>query len=190
MIPLLAAGISLIPSIYKGIAGMKQARDAKRINPINPNYQMNQQVIDNARILGDRYGNYQMPGYGQAVNNINTGEASALAAGTQAASSGGDVLDLITKLNYNKGQNLNSLATQSAQGKEQALREYLQANAAAGEEYQAMNAYQRAEYDKKIREKAALLQQGNENIYGAINDAATAGTNFFNPKTDSTKPTV
>lgn len=180
--PLLGAGLSLIPSLYKAIAGGKQVRDAKRMNPTNPGFQMNTGVIDNARILGDRANNYQMAGYGQATNNLNTNTSNALAAGTQAASSGGDVLDLITKLNYNEGQNQNQLAMQNAQGSDNALMQSLQANAAAGEEYQGKNEYERQEYQRKLAEKAALLQGGNENIFGAVNNIATLGTNLLNPK--------
>jgi len=187
-IPLaIAAGAALIPSIYKGIAGARQVRQGKQMNPINPGYTRNEGIIDNARILGDRANNYQMPGYGQAVNNIDSGFQSALSSGTQAASSGGDVLDLITKLNYNRGQNMNTLATQNAQGADQAQMQALNANAQAGQEYQNQNAYERDEYQRKLREKAALIQGGNQNIYGAVNDVSKLGTDLLIPKISPTK---
>lgn len=177
---LLALGAALLPSLYKAVAGGRQVRQGKQMNPVNPGFARNEGIIDNARILGERANNYQMQGYGQAVNNLDTGFQSSLAAGTQASSSGGDVLDLITKLNYNRGQNMNQLATQNAQGADQALMQSLNANAQAGQEYQDQNAYARDEYQRKLREKAALIQGGNQNVFGAVNDFSTAGTNLLN----------
>lgn len=179
---LLALGAALLPSLYKAVAGGRQVRQGKQMNPVNPGFARNEGIIDNARILGERANNYQMQGYGQAVNNLDTGFQSSLAAGTQASSSGGDVLDLITKLNYNRGQNMNQLATQNAQGADQALMQSLQANAQAGQEYQDQNAYARDEYQRQLREKAALIQQGNQSVYGAVTDASKAATDMLMPK--------
>lgn len=175
---LVGAGASLIPSVFKGISAISQKRQANRINPINPGYQMNNQVIDNARILGDRYTNYQMPGYSTAQNQIETNASNAYSQGVQGASSSGDILDLVSKINYGTNQASNQLAEQSAMGKEGALKDYLGANAQAGNEYQKLNEYQRQQYDAKMREKAALTQSSNENAYGALTDVASAGASL------------
>lgn len=143
---------------------------------------MNQGVIDNARVLRDRAGNYTMPGYGSAVNNIGGASASAFDQGIQGASSGGDVLDLASKIAYGQSQQLNNLAVQNAQGADQALLQSLNANVAEGQQYQDKNAYDRSQYDAKLREKAALTQSGNENIYGAIDQVANVGTTLLNPR--------
>lgn len=183
--PLLAAGISLLPSAFKAIQGIGQRRRANQINPVNPGFQMNSGIIDNARILGERANNYQIPGYSQARTNIQSSYGQAFNQGVQGASSGGDVLDLATKLAYGQGNQLNQLAAQNASGAERAQLQSLQANAAAGAEYQAKNAYERAEYDKKLAEKAALLEGGTQNIYGALTEGATAATDYLNPKKGS-----
>lgn len=178
---LVGGAISLIPAAFKFFNGISQRKQANKINPINPGYQMNNQVIDNARILGNNYTNYQMPGYNQALNNLNTGYGSALAQGTQGASSGGDVLDLASKLAYGQGQNLNSLAAQSAQGKQNALNQYLSANAMAGQEYVNKNAYDRDQYDAQLRRKAALEQGGATNEYGALDQTSNAIGKLLTP---------
>lgn len=178
-LPLLAAGLSLVPSIFKGISAIGQKRQANRINPSDPGYTMNNQVIDNARILENRYNNYQMPGMGAAQNQIDTNAATSMSAGVQGASSSGDILDLISKINYGSNQASNQLAEQSAIGKERALGQSLEANALAGEEYQDLNAYQRQRYEERLREKAALTQSANENAYGAFNDLASAGSSLL-----------
>lgn len=175
-------GLGLVPSIFKLFSGIGQTRRANKINPVNPGYTTNSGVIDNARVLGDRAGNYQMAGYGNAVNQIGGATANAFSQGIQGASSGGDILDLATKLAYGQSQQLNNLAVQNAQGADQALLQSLNANAQAGQEYQNKNAYDRDIYQQQLREKAALTQAGNENIYGGIDTAATIGTTLLNPR--------
>lgn len=182
-IPLaVAAGAALLPSVYKLIAGGKQVKDAKNMKPVNPGYQMNTQVIDNARVLGDRYSNYTMPGMTQAQNQIGTNFATGLATGTQGATSAGDVLDLAARLSYGANQANNTLMTQNASGKDQALLQSLSANAQAGQQYQNKNLFDIEEYQRQLREKAALLQAGNVNQFGAANDVSRLGTSLLNPK--------
>src|SRR6184192_3042235 len=63
-----AAGLGLAGVKY--LLGSAQRKAANAIHPFNPGYQMNNEVIDNARVLGDRYGNYQLPGYSQLMDNL------------------------------------------------------------------------------------------------------------------------
>jgi len=171
-----SALVSAVPAIYKGITGIGQTNQANRMHPVDPGYQMNRGVIDNAKTLSDYYGNYQLPGYSKMVNNIGSNYQSAFENGIQGASSGGDVLDLASKMAFGKNQALNQLGIQNAQGKQAALGDYLQANAAAGQQYQDKNAYERDQYDKMVRAKAALTQAGAQNTYGAIDQlSGTAG---------------
>lgn len=173
---LIGAGASLIPSIFQGIKGIFQKRQANKINPIDPGYQMNNAAIDASRIYGDRYGNYQLPGYNNYVNQIGSNMASSFNRGSQGASSSGDILDLATKIAYGGNQATNNLALQNAQGKENALNQYMQSNILAGKEYQDKNAYDREQYMNKLKEKAALAQAGDTNLYGALNTAGSVGT--------------
>lgn len=174
--------IGIAPSVFKFFSGSSQKRQADAINPINPGYEMNRQVIDNARILRDRYGNYTMPGYGQAQNQINNNFQNAFSQGVQGASSGGDVSDLAAKLAYGKNIAEQNLETQNAQGKEAALGQYLDANAAAGRESQAQNAYERDQYNRQLLQKAALTQAGNTNEYNALDTGASVLSGYLNPK--------
>lgn len=180
-LPLAAAAVGLLPSLFKAVSGINQTRQGNRMNPIDPGYTLNSGVIDNARVLEERAGNYTMPGYGNAVNQLGASTAGAFTQGVQGASSGGDVLDLASKLAYGQQQQLNTLATQNAAGADQALIQSLNANAAAGQEYQNKNAYDRDIYQGQLREKAALKQAGNENLYGALDQAASVGVAALNP---------
>lgn len=172
----IAAGLSLIPSIFQGLKGISQSRQAKKINPIDPGYQMNSQVVDNARMLGERYTNYQMPGFGAAQDQIAANSANAFNSGIQGVSSSGDMLDLASKIAYGSNQANNQLYTQNAIGKEGALKDYLGANVAAGQEYQDKNAFDRERYMDALREKAALSEAGTTNLFGSLNNVAATGT--------------
>jgi hypothetical protein len=176
------AAVGLVPSLFQLFSGNAQIRAANKINPTDPGYKINEGIINNARILENRAGNYTMPGYSGAVDQIGGATANAFTKGIQGASSGGDVLDLATKLAYGQQQQINQLAQQNAQGADQALMQSLNANAQAGQEYQNKNAYERELYQQKLREKAALLQGGNQNMYGAIDSIANVGTTLLNPR--------
>lgn len=178
----LGIGVGLVPSLFKLFSGIGQKNRANKINPVNPSYQINTGVIDNARQLQDRAGNYQMAGYNNAVSQIGGATANAFNQGIQGATSSGDILDLATKLAYGQSQQLNNLAVQNAQGADQALLQSLNANAQAGQEYQNKNAYDRDIYQQQLREKAGLTQAANENIYGGIDTAVTIGTTLLNPR--------
>lgn len=184
------AALGLVPAAFKFFSGRKQIKQGRAINAINPGFQMNTGVIDNARILQDRYTNYQMPGYGQAMNNLQTNFANAYSQGVQGASSGGDVLDLATRLAYGQNQATNNLAMQTAQGRDNALNQYLNANVAAGQEYVNKNIYDRQEYEKRLAEKAALMQSGNENIYGALDQVAQLGSRALTPRSTTQDPSA
>jgi hypothetical protein len=157
---------------------MGQSAKANSLHPVNPGYQVNQAVVDRAKTLSDQYGNYTLPGYSTMSGNINQTFQDAFNNGTQGATSSADVLDLATRMAYGKNQAFNQLGLQSAQGKQAALGQSLDANVAAGQEYQSSNAYDRDQYDRQLREKAALTQSGAENTYGALDQLAGVGSKY------------
>lgn len=166
---LAGAALSAIPSIFGAVRGIGQRRQAKRIraNAVDPGYELNSGVMQNADILKNRYNNYSLPGYSMQMNRIGTNAATAFDAGSRGASSGGDILDLATKIAYGTGQQQNDLVMQNAQGKENALGGFLNANAAAGQERQNANAYEREQYMNKLQEAAALFGAGDQNLNNA-----------------------
>ncbi len=176
---------AVIPSIFSAINGIGQRRQAKRIraNAVDPGFMMNQGVLQNADTLQNHYNNYQIPGYNQALNNINASGATAFSSGLQGASSSGDVLDLATRIAYGTGQQYRGLAQQNAQGKEGALQDYLGANVAAGDQQQQANAYQRQKYQQQLAEAAALYNAGDQNVNSGITGASSIATSaLLNPR--------
>lgn len=187
------SAIAAAPAIWKGVKGIGQSNQANSLHPVNPGYQVNNAVIDRAKTLSDQYGNYTLPGYSTMSGNINQTFQNAFNNGEQGATSSNDVLDLATRMAYGKNQAFNQLGLQNAQGKQAALGQSLDANVAAGQEYQGANAYDRDQYDRQLREKAALTQAGAENTYGAIDQlAGTASKYAFSkaPKTDTSNTGV
>src|SRR5207253_449401 len=102
--------LALGTTVYKGIKGQQQINQAKSMALNDPGYQLNQGIIDNARQLSEKYNNYVMPGYSQALQRINQHYATGMNAAEQGATSGGDVLDAANKLNYSQNQATNQLA--------------------------------------------------------------------------------
>lgn len=182
------AAISAAPAIYKGITGIGQSNKANAMKPVNPGYQVNQGVINNAKTLSDQYGNYKLPGYSQMYDNITRNYGDAFTKGLNGASSSGDVLDLATRMAYGKNNAFNQLGAENANGKQGMLGSYLDANAAAGREYQGANEYDRDQYDRQLREKAALTQAGATNTYGALDQVAGAASKYVMAGAGGDKP--
>ncbi len=137
----------------------------------DPGYEVNKEVVDNARIAGDNYANYRLPGYQQLITSLDRNFNDSFSHAQQGASSSGDVLDAANKLQLGKDQQLEKVAAQNAQGKQSALMQYLAAKAAAGAEMQDKNTYDRSEYEKKLQLKNQLYNNATLNQYGAADQA-------------------
>lgn len=179
--------VALGAAAYKGYKGIQQTNAANKIKPVDPGYQVNQRLIDGAKTLSDQYGNYTLPGYSTMQSGINRNFQNAFDSGVQGATSGGDVLDLATKMAYGKNQVNNQLGMQAAQGKQSALGAFLNANANAGQEFQNQNAYERDMYQGKLREKAALTQAGATNTFSAADQIAGVGSKYLLNQTNTAK---
>lgn len=175
-----AAGLGL--SGVKYLLGSAQRKAANAIHPFNPGYQMNNEVIDNARVLGDEYSNYQLPGYSQLLDNLKGSYNSTMENAQRGATSSADVLDAANKASFTQGQQINQLGVQQAQGKKNALTAYLGAKAAAGAEYQDKNTYDRNEYEKQLQLKNGLNNNATANMYGAADQAGKLVSSIFSYK--------
>lgn len=178
---LVGAGISLFPTIFKAFSSIGQKKEANSINPANPGYALNYGVIDNARQLQEKAGNYIAPGNAEAIQSIESAGTNAFNDGVQGASSSGDVLDLASKIAYGKTQQLNKLALANKVGGEDYFLKSLDANALAGQEYVKQNAYERDQYDQQLRRKAALTEASNQNAYSALDTGASVVNSVLNP---------
>lgn len=144
-------------------AAKKQRKLAEQINPVDPG--PNTALQDNARMLEERYGNYEMPGFDAARADINQAGQYAFDNAVQGATSSGDVLDAASRIAYGTQRSMSDLYRQNAAGKEQALMQYLSANAAAGTDTTNWN---RQEYLNDVNRKAQLTNAAELNRMNAI----------------------
>lgn len=167
----IGAGVGAVYGGAKYLLGSAQRKAANALHPIDPGYQLNNEVIDSARILGDQYADYQMPGEQAAVNNIEGNTAAGFVRAQQGATSGADLLDAANKGAYVQGQELQGVANQSAAGKASMLTQYLAAKAAAGAEYQSKNAYDREKYAQQMQLKNQLNNNATANQFSAADQS-------------------
>lgn len=180
------AGLGLAGVKYLQGSDQRRRGDAIRLN--NPGYEMNKEIIDNARITGDTYANYRLPGYQQLMSSLDRNFNDSFSHAQQGASSSGDVLDAANKLQLGKGQQLEKVAAQNAQGKQSALMQYLAAKAAAGAEIQDKNTYDRSEYEKQLQLKNQLYNNATLNQYGAADQAGKLVAALFSNHGSATPP--
>lgn len=176
---LIGAGLGLGLGGIKYLMGSAQRKQANSIHPINPGYQMNNEVLDNARITGDVYGNYQLPGYSKLLTDLNGSYADSFTKAQQGATSSADLLTAANTGNQVHNDQLDKLAVVNAQGKQSALTQYLAAKAAAGQEQQNKNEYDRNEYEKQLDLKNRLNNNATANQYGAADQAGKLISSIF-----------
>lgn len=175
---IVGAGIAAAGGAYSIYRGVKQDRDARRLREgaQDPGYEVNHALVDNARMMQERYGNYTLPGYESMRENVRSSASGAFSQGVQGATSSGDVLDLAARIAYGQQQGLNQVEGMNAQGRDQAFMQYMGANAQAGQQYQQVNEYERQRYREQLMEAGALQQAGNVNIGQGIDSLSTIGS--------------
>jgi hypothetical protein len=156
----------------KFFQGMKQKRMADKIVAINPGYQMNTAKIDAASAYGNRFGNYEIPGKAQIMNNMGRSGAASLNTIQQGASSAADIISGATAVNNSQNDQMNNLAVQEAQSKDSMFDKVVGARVDAGQEYVKKNEYDREQYDRKLQEKADLTNASLANKFGAADQAS------------------
>lgn len=163
-----SGGVALAGMAIQADAGAKQMADAKAMSVVDPGYQGNPALARRAEVLGNRAVNYTLPGSSQALRDIDRAAESAFQAGVQGATSSNDVLDLAARMAYTTQSSRNRLAAQQAQGEEQALLQYLDAEAQAGQEVANANQWDRQEYQYDRQAQANLDNAGRINLNNAI----------------------
>jgi len=189
-----SAGAAAVPAIFQGISGIIQSNKGKRMaqNNIRPVYSRPTEVGQGLALAEQAYLNGGMPGSAVARNNVSSAGATALDNITQAASSGADVLDGISKVQYNEGLQTNDIATQEAAYKKQQLGQYQDQLANSAQYADKEFSYNKdAPYQTTAAAASALIGAGNTNVGNSVNNlgslATTIGLNGgFNGKSENT----
>lgn len=164
----IAGGVALAGSAVNASGAKKQMSQAELMATRDPGYQGNPALQENARILGDRFSNYQLPGYSAARENIDRAGEMGYRSALQGATSSSDILDAATRIAYGSQMSANNLATQQAAGEERALMDYLTANQLAGQEIQDANRWDRDQYLRDQTRATELTNTGLINQNNAI----------------------
>lgn len=177
---------------YKAINGANQTAKADRLaksNIFTPE-EMPYQVGLGTQLAQRNYTN-GMPGTQDALNNINRNAASTFYKGQNAATSGGDILDLATRIGMGTNQATNQLAQQGAQYKSNALGEY---QGALGNEAQwqskLYNNNTLQPYMRTANLAASMYGAGQQNLYSGLDDVASAGIGFAKGRNPGTTDTT
>jgi hypothetical protein len=180
----LAAGaiISGGLGVYKAVQGANQKADAKRLaasNKFIPET-MPGQVKLATNLAAQNYYN-GMPGQAQAAAAINSNGANQFYNGSQAASSGGDLLDLASKINVGQNNATNDLATRSAQYKENALGGYQNALNTEGQYQDKLyNNNVLQPYLRTANAASAMYGAGAQNQFSGLDQIGTSALGYAN----------
>jgi hypothetical protein len=174
-----AASVAAGATAFKGISGAMQVSKGKNMakNNIRPIYTRPNEVSQGLSLAEKGYENAVMPGTSQAINNISATGAAAFGSVRDSATNSGDVLDAITKVNFNQGQQFNDLASRQALYKQQQLGN-LQAQLANSAQYGDKEfSYNKDQpYQDTAAAASALIGAGNQNLGSAVNELGTIGT--------------
>lgn len=171
-----ATALSFLPGIGKLISGGQQIRQAKEIDASNifTPYQIPGQIGQVTGLARDEFNN-GLPGINAAQNRIGATGSKAFNTGVQGASSGGDVLDLATRVQSQEDQAMNSLNAEALQFRSNALGNYMGAlNNEAGYQDKAYQINELDPYNRKANLAASLYGAGKTNQYSGLDSFATS----------------
>ena len=171
-LPFLAlAGV--VPAAFQFISGLKQTRQADRMNPTRPTMALSDST-QQATGIAQNMANAGMAGYGNAVNNVRANTASTVRA-AQETGSANNALAAVAAAGATEANALGNLDTQNAKFK-QAGQQFLagQLNRQAGEEQRVWDWNSRQKYLEAAGAKSALTQAGAQNANNALGGFAAA----------------
>ncbi len=163
----------MVPAAYQFISGLKQTRQAGRMNPMRPTMGLADSTRQAAGIA-QNMANGSMAGYGQAVANVRQNTASTVRA-AQETGSANNALAVVAAAGATEANALGSLDTQNARFK-QTGQQFLagQLNRQAGEEQRVWDWNNRQKYLEQAGAKSALTQAGAQNTNNALGGMASA----------------
>lgn len=110
-----------------------------------------------------------MPGYQQAISNLQQGQASGLSQARESASSGSDLLGFLANQGVTSNRGLNQLSAQNAAYKVGAEQRYAGALGQYGQlKDKQWNINELQPYQDAMRTSAVMTEGGIQNIFGGI----------------------
>lgn len=175
-----AAVVTAGVGAYKAIDGANQKAKAERLakyNIFTPE-EMPAEVGLGTDLAARNYTN-GMPGAANARNDINRNAATQFYRGQQGATSGGDILDLATRIGQGTNTATNQLNAQEAQYKSGALGEYENAlGNQANWKSKLYNNNTLQPYMRTANLAASMYGAGQQNMYSGIDDISSAAIGY------------
>lgn len=169
------AAASIVPAAFQFISGLKQTRQADRMNPTRPTMGVSASTLA-ATGTAQNAANAGMAGYGQALDNVRQNTASTVNAAQQTGSAN-NALAVVAAAGADANSATNGLDTQNAKFK-QAAQQFLvgQLDRQGTEEQRAWDWNSKQKYLEQAGAKSALTQAGNQNMNNALGGFAAAAT--------------
>jgi hypothetical protein len=176
-VPLLIAGaLAAAPSIYKGIKGLVQKGQARKIDDTRPTYRIPGEINSNVSMYQNLANSDRMPGQSLTENKLNAGMASDINAIRETGGGGTNMLAAIAGLNANRNNAVNDLGIESANMRLGAMDRLSGArDMLANYKDQAFDYNQNQEFQYKRMKKNMLQNAGDENMYGAMEGLGSIG---------------
>jgi hypothetical protein len=157
----IALAAAAVPTLYKGIKGIIQGFEADDVKLRDTEPAAHKEAL----ALGRQAQAAGLPGAATYRNRIEAGVNDTLSAATRAGTSGSSVLGLLEKADANRNQALNTLGTREDtyhQGQNRHLEQLLKEQAG----------YQLADQRELDKNRAALDQASNTNIFNAVTEGS------------------
>lgn len=168
-LPLLAlAAATAVPQILKGINGISQLNKAKKVKVQDTTTPFER---ENMAMLRQDATSQFAPGYGLQRDQLAQGQAGVLSGALRAGGSGSDILSALSRSDAQRQQGMAALNVQNQQFQQQGRRAL-----SAGLMQQAQRRL--GDVNNANRERAALTQAGNQNIFSALEGVANTATYF------------
>lgn len=170
-LPLLAigAGIAGLGAIGKYFSGVKQSKEAKKINPIWKQYESSPYAAQQLGLAKQMFGG-RMAGAPQYERNILSSQGNVLDSVERNATDASQALAMAAATQGQTDQSLSDLQTKEAQNKYSLLDNLNQAYGTMIGEGNKVYDSIREKYMLDAQRKDALASSGAQNKYGAVSD--------------------
>jgi len=175
--------IAFFGGIVRAAGASKDAKSLQKqadaINPIRPNYQTPQEVLDAVQ-SSKNMAEGDMAGYGRAIGQAQGSTANFLSQARNYATGGSGILQNLAIAAQGERSQINNINNQNAQFKQNAAGQmqnnlFKQATYSDQEfEYNENNPYQQQEADKRAFQQQAIAQrQASRDAWGSMIDGVT-----------------
>jgi hypothetical protein len=106
--------MSMLTPIMQAAMGAFQMKQANKINPERPTYEIPQEILANKAMYESQANSSRLPGQSTLENNVSAQNANTIERVLQASSSSGDILNAISGVGHNSNMQMNDIAIQGA----------------------------------------------------------------------------